>query len=40
MREHAPPGGGNARLARLMREAGVFTAMADSLETVHQRLTS
>jgi pyrroline-5-carboxylate reductase len=37
--KHAPPGGGNAQLTELMREAGVFEGMARSLEGVHRRLT-
>jgi pyrroline-5-carboxylate reductase len=36
--EHAPPGGGNAQLTELMREAGVFEETARALETVHRRL--
>ena len=38
--EHAPPGGGNAQLTALMREAGVFDGMARSIETLHRRLAS
>lgn len=37
--EYAPPGGGNAQLTDLMREAGVFDGMRRSLEAVHERLT-
>ena len=40
VKEHAPPGGGNAQLTALMREAGVFEEMRRALDTVHQRLTS
>ncbi len=39
VKEHAPPGGGNDQLTRLMREAGVFDQMARAVEEVHQRLT-
>ena len=39
VREHAPPGGGNEQLTNLMREAGVFDAMARSLEEIHRRLS-
>ena len=39
VKEHAPPGGGNAQLAVLMREEGVFDAMARAVERVHGRLT-
>jgi pyrroline-5-carboxylate reductase len=39
VREHAPPGGGNEQLTNLMREAGVFDAMARSVDEVHRRLT-
>ncbi len=39
VKEHAPPGGGNEQLTGLMREAGVFDAMARALEEVHVRLT-
>ena len=39
VREHAPPGGGNDQLTRLMREHGVFEGMARSVDEVHRRLT-
>ena len=39
VKEHAPPGGGNEQLTTLMREAGVFEQMAQSVEEVHRRLT-
>jgi pyrroline-5-carboxylate reductase len=40
VKEHAPPGGGNEQLTNLMREQGVFDAMARSVEEVHRRLTA
>jgi pyrroline-5-carboxylate reductase len=40
VKEHAPPGGGNAQLTALMRDAGVFDATRDALDTVHARLTA
>jgi pyrroline-5-carboxylate reductase len=40
VKEHAPPGGGNQQLTDLMREQGVFEAMAGAVEEVHRRLTS
>jgi pyrroline-5-carboxylate reductase len=39
VKEHAPPGGGNEQLTALMREAGVFDAMARAVEDVHRRLS-
>ena len=39
VKEHAPPGGGNAQLTALMEEAGVFEAMARAVDEVHRRLT-
>ncbi len=39
VKEHAPPGGGNAQLTALMGEAGVFDEMARAVDEVHRRLT-
>ena len=39
VKEHAPPGGGNDQLTALMRDAGVFDAMAQAVEEVHRRLS-
>ena len=39
VKEHAPPGGGNAQLTALMGEAGVFEEIARAVDEVHRRLT-
>jgi pyrroline-5-carboxylate reductase len=39
VKEYAPPGGGNAQLTALLDEAGVFEAVRQALDTVHERFT-